>query len=410
MNLKVNITICLLLFACSFAYAQLDQYTYQRELKGITEQWHKLTLPDEVFSNVSPRLSDLRIFGITQNNDTIEAPYILQITADEISGAEIDFKILNVSRNGFGSFITLEVPANEIINRIALDFKQQNFDWNVTLEGSQDQQEWFTVAEDYRILSIKNELTNYQFTKVTFPDARYRFFRVFIPGNEKPELIAAKVSLLERTSGNFNNYDVTTLTTSENKQSRQTEIEVALKLPVPVSQVRINIKDTFDFYRPIALTWLADSIKIDRGWKHSYSTLYTGTLSSVEENEFKFDSKVIQKLKILIDNYNNRPLKVESVEVSGYVHELVVRFTEPARYFLVYGNTMTEKPHYDIELFADKVPANLTALDVGDEHQIAKRELSVTSPLFKNKAWLWAIMAVIILLLGGFTVKMLKQG
>jgi hypothetical protein len=29
-------------------------------------------------------------------------------------------------------------------------------------------------------------------------------------------------------------------------------------------------------------------------------------------------------------------------------------------------------------------------------------------PLFKNKAWLWAIMIIIILILGWFSVRMLK--
>ena len=38
-----------------------------------------------------------------------------------------------------------------------------------------------------------------------------------------------------------------------------------------------------------------------------------------------------------------------------------------------------------------------------------EKKASVTAPLFKNKAWLWAIMTLIILLLGWFSIKMIRQ-
>ena len=44
--------------------------------------------------------------------------------------------------------------------QIKLSFKQENFDWKVKLEGSNDNKVWFTVVTDYRILAIKNSNTD----------------------------------------------------------------------------------------------------------------------------------------------------------------------------------------------------------------------------------------------------------
>ncbi len=137
--------------------------------------------------------------------------------------------------------------------------------------------------------------------------------------------------------------------------------------------------------------------------------LTSGTLNSIEKNEFQFSSTTAQKLKIFIDNHDNRPLKINAIEVKGYISEVVARFTDQATYFLTYGNKNANNPNYDIERFTDKIPETLNPLDLGDELTIQKEEVMVTEPLFKNKTWLWTIMIVIILLLGWFSIKMIRK-
>ena len=76
----IRISCCLLLIAVySSSFGQMDDYNYKRELKGVDEQWHKVILPNEIFGKSSQNLTDIRIFGLPENNDTIEAPYLLQL-------------------------------------------------------------------------------------------------------------------------------------------------------------------------------------------------------------------------------------------------------------------------------------------------------------------------------------------
>ena len=406
----IRISCCLLLIAVySSSFGQMDDYNYKRELKGVDEQWHKIILPNEIFGKSSQNLTDIRIFGLTENNDTIEAPYLLQLTTEKTSSKQVAFKTINASHNYKGYYFTFEIPTKEPIDQIKLQFKQVNFDWQITLESSQDQNEWFTVVENYRILSIKNDLTDFQFSKLAFPSSKYRFFRLRISSPEKPELSVVSIAQNETTDGRFRNYPIKSIKTKENRQTKQTEIDIELKMPVRVSQIRIAIADTFDYYRPMTLKYMIDSFKTKQGWKYNYGTLSSGTLNSIEDNEFKFSSTTFQKLKFFINNQDNQTLNIDTIEVKGYIHELVTRFTNQATYFLTYGNTRAARPQYDIESFRKNIPETLTPLQLGDELTIERAAIPVILPLFKNKKWLWVIMTVIILLLGWFSVKMIRK-
>ena len=404
---KLKLTYLLLLF-CSTGYGQIKEYSYKRKLTGIKDQWHIVALPNEIFKRVSNDLSDMRVFGLTKSNDTLEAPYILKLASEKISEKEVSFNLINQSKVSNGYYFTFEVPVETSVNQINLDFKEQNFDWKLTLEGSQNQQQWFSIIEDYRILSIKNEQTDYQFTKVKFPYSKYRYFRLFINSTKSPELIKAKLSLNQINEGKFREYSINSVI-DEEKQNKQTIINIDLSSNVPVSKLTISVKNKYDYYRPVNITYLLDSFKTEKGWKYNYATLTSGTLSSIEKNEFKFNSIILKKLKIIIENQDNEPLQVDSFSVKGYIHEIVARFNTPGTYYLTYGNSKAEKPNYDIARFSDKIPKNLTALKLDDEQLIGKGTIKQTGPLFENKIWLWIIMALTIMVLGWFSLKMIEQ-
>lgn len=193
MKLKTKISAFLLLLVGSYSYGQMEQYNYKRELQGINNTWHKVVLPEEIFEKVTTNLSDIRIYGLTTKNDTIEASYLLQLKREKIISKKVNFKVINKSHNEKGYYFTFEVKSKEAINQLKLNFNQLNFDWRIALEGSQNQQEWFTIVDDYRILSIVNSETNYQFTKVNFPSSNYHYLRLLIKNDEKPTLSSAQI-------------------------------------------------------------------------------------------------------------------------------------------------------------------------------------------------------------------------
>ncbi|MFC6267381.1 DUF3999 family protein [Frigoriflavimonas asaccharolytica] len=399
----------ILILISSLCFGQMQDFKYKRELKGIANQWHTITIPNEMYGKISQDLSDIRIFGLKANKDTIEAAYILRKNDRTIIKNEIPFKIINQSFNNEGAFYTFEIPSIQTINDINLQFSNDNFDWKLNLEGSNDQTDWFKILANSRILSIKNGSTNFQFTKLLFPESKYKYYRIFIKTKEKVGLKSAKLVLNESNLGLYRDFKIQKQSIFENKKAKQTEINLELDVPVPVSLIKISANNNFDFYRPISIQYLSDSVKTEKAWIYNYETIGNGTLNSLDKNEFTLNTTTAKKLKIIIENNNNPILNISDIKVQGFTNQLDVRFVEDADYFLVYGNKNAEIPNFDIVNFADKIPENISTLTLGNEILIDKSATEITEPLFKNKLWLWIIMGVIIAMLGFFSLKMMKK-
>jgi len=408
MKVKTRFNTLIFLFICALSFAQLDTYDHKIELSGITDQWHSLIIPQEVYAVTSNNLSDIRIYGVT-SKDTLEAPYILKVASDKKLLKNIDFKLINSSNKKDNYFFTFEIPKIELINEILLDFKNENFDWMVVLEASQDQKDWFTILEDYRILSINNKQTDYKFTQLNISPSKYKYYRIAIQSDTKPELNKATIRLEEKIKLKYEDNSNFVIKSTEDDERNVTDIQIDLDQRYPVSKLKLNVTDTYDYYRPIRIQYASDSVKSEKGWRYHYQNLFNGTLNSIEENEFKFTSSLVQKLKITIQNHDNQPLKISGVKVKGLEKQLIARFTKNAAYYLAYGKENDRNPNYDITKSLAKIPKSITTLSFGSEQAIPKKQAETKNPLFENKFWLWAIMGVIILVLGAFTLKMMSK-
>jgi hypothetical protein len=411
MMLKLKIKIfALLMFGAVGLQAQTNPYRYKREVKGVNTTWHSLAIPNEVFKNAQSGLADLRIFGV-KGKDTIEVPYILEESADQVTDRETPFNIINQTSNANGFFYTFQASAAASINQIKLSFKEENFDWKVKLEGSNDNKEWFTVLNNYRILSIKNSNTDYQFTQLDFPTAKYSYFRLAIKANEQPQLNAVKILKTDTLKGVYKDIAYKSYQLLNDAKNKQTIIEVALASPTPLSYLKINTQSDFDFYRAFKIEYAIDSFKTDKGVQYNYVPLFDGTISSLETPEFNFTSTFVNRLKITIENNDNKPLRLNSIALKGPVYELIGRFDDATlNYALYYGNKEANAPVYELKNFENKIPMEIAPLSVGAEHINPAFTLEkVTTPLFENKFWLWGLIGIIIALLGFFSYKMLRN-
>lgn len=390
------------------SFGQIEDYRYKRDLSGITDQWHRIDIPNAVLSKLNRDFSDIRIFGFSPAGDTLEVPYLMSISTGEKVFKEVKFTLLNESHNANGYFYTFDVSTKEQVNQIELDFKQTNFDWTIKLEGSQNQQEWFTILDDYRILSINNELTNYKFSKLAFPDSKYRYYRLCVKSDEKPEFIKAHINLCRIVGAEYRDFSIESMDVKENKKQKQTIVDIDLGDAFPVGFVKVFVQNGFDFYRPLSIRYLTDSVKTDHGWRHNFTHITSDILTSFENSGIQVPNTVLKKMRLVIDNQNNQPLIIDSIVVKGFNHQLVARFQPETKFSIYYGNDNAFRPRYDIERFVDNIPENISIIEPGEE-VILFKEKALKKPLFVNEAWLWLVMVVIILALGWFTLSMMKK-
>jgi hypothetical protein len=408
-KLKISWIVLLCAIAVQLQ-AQTNGYKFKRAVTGISKTWHIAELPDELFAHAKPGFEDLRIFGI-KGKDTAEVPYLIKQRSDQVSRKEVPFAQINQSSGDNGYYYTFQSPGKDppVINQIRLDFRQENFDWKVLLEGSNDNSTWFTILKDYRILSIKNSNTDYQFTVVNFPDSKYQYFRISLKSQLKPDLVSAKIAKTDTIKGIYKEVKLRAMQVKNNRQTKESTIDLALNGLVPVSTVKLNIRSAFDFYRTFRIEYATDSFQTDKGMQYNYADLYTGTLTSLEQTEFDFPNTLAARLRIVIENNDNTPLQIGPVQLKGNTFDLIARFDDPTySYAMYYGNEKASAPSYEIGKFEDKIPDVLNPATIQKEETNPAFQSGTGKPLFENKIWLWALMTIIIIILGGFSYKMLK--
>ncbi|WP_338791314.1 hypothetical protein [Bernardetia sp. MNP-M8] len=428
------IFIFLSVFCCQTVFAQ-NNFLYKRELKGIQQsnqtEWYKINVPIQVIEKINTDFSDIRIFGVT-NSDTLEAPFLTRKIMQKSENQEVDFKIINSSKKENAYFFTLEkdntTRQEEATNLIKLDFENTNFDWRVKLEGSQNQNEWFEILNDYRIVSIQNEFTEYKFTRLIFPNSKYKYYRIKLSDksekqsqngfkNNEPKLNSASVFLQKTIEGNFEGLEISSKNIEVNKDKKQTIIDIELTHSVPIDFLSLEVKNDFDYYRNIQIKYLLDSTITEKGVIYNFVTLHTSTLSSIEKQNgsssfFINSNEKSKKYQIIIDNQDNQPLDIGQLEIKGYINQIFTRVSPSDKtisYFLMYGNERLQKPNYDIVRFQNTIPTDVTLLELDSEQKIPQKEVEKVTPLFENSLWLWVLMGTIILVLTVFTFKMMKK-
>jgi hypothetical protein len=235
------------------------------------------------------------------------------------------------------------------------------------------------------------------------------YYRLFVKSETKPELKTATIFNQIVTNGSYNTDKVLKTQTLENKTNKTTEMTIELEQPVSINSLKVNVENNLDYYRSVTIDYLADSVKTEKGWKYSYRNLTYGVLNSLEDNIFTFPNTITKTVRVTIYNYDNAPLNITHVAIKGNIYKLLFRVSEMGNYTLVYGNNDALKPIYDLNKFENTIPAEIKDLTLGKEQEIEKPEVENGTALFENQFWLWGTMGVIILLLGGFTLKMMRK-
>jgi len=398
--------IIFLFIVTQTAFSQDNQFLYKRKIMEIEKEgWYSIKLPDAIFDRLNDRFSNIRILRISEK-DTVEIPYILHTANDVVTHESVDLNIINKSNKGNIQYFTLALHEAQKVNSLDVIFKQKNFNALIKIEGSHDQQVWFEIADRQRILSIQNEFVDYSFSSVNFSTSAYKYLRITTTPDVPLDI--EKISLKNQSiSKGVENKITSKWKVIEDKNTRQTIVNVLLDHYVPVSKLNLDISHDDDFYRDFSIDYVTDSSLSPKGWIKFYSTISENYVTSINPNTFVFPQVVGKAFRLVIHNHDNRPLKFNAVEFIGPQVMLKAKLQHGDNY-LFYGNPTLGSPSYDLSHFNKSIPDSMPMLSIGIEERVAA-SIEKTNALFDSKVWLWGIMAVLIIVLGFFTLRMMKN-
>jgi hypothetical protein len=403
---KINLILGLLL-SQQVLYAQ--QFKQKRALGNLSQGWYSVQLPPELSGSLTPQMGDLRIWAVT-TTDTLEAPYYLQEQTPRFKYQEVNFDLLNTSRQGTTYYYTYKLPAGSTVNQIKLNTPQTNFSWKVTVEGSQTQEQWFTLVEGARLLGISNKMAQYKLTDLALPLTDYRYIRLSIqPQDEptsEPKLQSASLTKLDTIDGASEL--IPSKLVKHVNQNKQSEWYISLNNLVTINRLKLSIAEDFEYQRPITISTLKDSIRTSRGLKARFEPVYNGYISSLEEANFSVNSERVQHLKIVVQNYDNTPLTLREVVAISFPYKLLFRVDRPGNYSVYYENPEVYTPTYDIAGFINKIePATIMPIQLAEAEAIQNTTASVKQE--ESKWWLYLVLAIGSCLLAYFAYSLLKE-
>ena len=268
--------------------------------------------------------------------------------------------------------------------------------------------------ENYRILSIQNSKTDYNFQLLAFEKTNYKFYRIFIPSKETPILQRASMQEKFTPKIEFNKLLINNIKQTNSTKDKNSVITFSLPYKIPIYSLILNIEKNDAFSRPIEIKYLVDSVKTEKGWVKNYETFYYGKIIyyGAKDLDFSFSNNDViwaKDFQIIIENQDNAPITVKSVNAVSPKYFIYFKPKNEENYFLFYGNKKSSLPEYDLKLIEDKV-FKLSKADasLSDEEKLPKKEKPTKEPLFKDKGWLGGVMILIICILGFFSHRMLS--
>jgi hypothetical protein len=294
------------------------------------------------------------------------------------------------------------------LNEINLSFAEKNFDLRVTLEGSMEQKEWFSLLKDYRITGIKNNKTDFQFTTLITNFSSYKYYRLSYAATKDPVVIKAQYDIsMNQNEGAWWEIKGPIEKIENLKKEKQTSWMVVLPEPLPVSLIQFYIKDSIDFIRSVriqATPWPENNTATD---EERLVNITSGTLNSFDKQQISFEELIATRLKIIISNNDNLPLTIDSIILKSSKKLVITRIPEAVEYIMLYGNKEMPAPQYDLaEVLSKMILPDFGKITVGTEEQNLPEK---PKSWWESNAWLYALMGLIVIMLGGFTIKMMKK-
>ena len=410
---SINISLLIILFflATATTFAQADGYLYKRKLnKTEKENFYSIPLLPEIIARCKSDLNDIRIYNFT-GKDTSEIPYLLEWQGIKYEEKVIPFVRINGSYNEkCCSYLTFKFNKKQIINRIKLEIPDANFDKWVKIEGSSDNKNWFTIKEHLRIVRFQNMNEHFEYTTLDFPGTEYTYYRLKFDddGSNRITVPNAYVYESKETPGSYSELKIKSSKQTENKKEKTSELVVEFPYNYRIDHISVKSNTIKNFYRNINLYRSGGVIHTPKGNKENWYIINTSIFSSIENNAINCNNEQIQRLKIEIINYDDEPVEISEIKAFAENCHLIANLPVSDNIYLSYGKANDNAPTYDLIHFKEKIPATISETNYGTE-EVSMPPKATKNTLIKNKNWLWVAMSSIILLIGFFSLKMLKK-
>lgn len=361
-------------------------------------------LPAATYARLARDFADLRIVRA----DGEEVPRLVRKRVEqrrERITRHFAAELLSFEQLPDGAAEILVKARKETVTRphvLTIETPLRNFEKDVTVLGSDDRQTWRELAAAEPIVDY-SRFVDLRRTAVSFGPAVMTYFKVLVSrvsrSRQSPLTRIVRetrggepVSEIEKTSFRRSDFRIDRVTLGEYRHVVSKREPVMRTYPgsivsierdgnakttrvtvdaggVPVTEFRLAIADE-NFSRPVVVQ--ARRRDRDDAWRRvgggTLRSIRLGTYSEEELTITTADENRAPTYRLVIDDGDSPPLRIEDVTLRGPVYDVVFLRDASSAYRLVYGGGETEAPDYDIApVVAQASAADMASYGVGAE-------------------------------------------
>jgi len=398
--------------------APLSRWQFFQEVKLPEDipagcKWVDFVLQPSVFDGARGDLADLRLYDATGK----EIPYALRVLCPEDRQQPIparEFNRLTDRPEEHEVSLELEVPDPEH-NMVRLNLGGVDFRRQVTVEGSDDRQQWRVLARSF-VMRFNIDGQFVEKKTVSYPPSRLRYLRVRVQRDQYDEddtpglaLGTVEVLHLVKLPGEIVMWDTSLDQREPIRHHRGPASAWIIDLGgknIPCQLLELTIDDR-EFVRDYEVqTWNP------RPYGEQFATFHAGTMhrkagQAVAPVVVEFSVLPAERLRLVVIDHGNPPLKLQRVRYGAPARQVVFAWSkdlaQPLR--LYYGNPQADAPYYD---FARNLPTDLEPTPA--RAALAQREdnpdyVPPQLPLTERLPWLiYVVLGSVSVLLAGLIV------
>lgn len=365
--------------------------------------FYNILLTPEITGSLKEDLSDIRLYDA----DGHEVPYLLR--SEQPKAPQQLFRGYTLLQNktipGCCTELILQNADKNKINNISLIIRNSDVRKTARLSGSDDNQNWYNIKDNYYLESIYNNNETSEVKILNFPLSNYEYYRLTIDDSLNAPLKIVKAGYYDV---HYEDGKYLSLPTAAVQQKDSSDKNSYIRLAFPSSQVIDKIK--FDLAGP---QYYLRNVRVgqmqeDKGKKY-FSSLQSTYFKSNQDNVIFFDRLKAEELYLVIENKDNPPLRVNDAKGFQLTHYLTAGLEKGKKYYLRFDAPEAGMPQYDLEYFRDSIESTMKMLEPTGLRIIGQKASVARDDFFKSTLWIWGALALIVVLLGYMSVKMLKE-
>jgi len=401
--------VCLSTLAIINCNAQ--KFEWQASVETVnSDGFHKIVIAPEIVSKLKISFEDIRLFDADNN----EIPYIFESEKPvEYNDYFVEYKIIEKTEQTAWPYYTRLVihnPTKTEISNIQLIIRNSDVSKSLKLNGSDDKKSWYSIKDGYRFHSMYSDETTSVIKIIDFPVSNYEYYEVLIDDWKNNPLNIMKAGYFNTSieKGKYTNTSKPEISQLELKEEKQSLVKIVFPEKTRLNKITFKVEGP-DFYYREANLQVRDSVLNKRQqYEFNFSSVASIILSSNNLNTWYFDNLYTNVIYLRINNFDDAPLKIQSVEAGQLNRYMICKLEKSKNYTIKFGNQDLEAASYDLKYFKEKIPKSIPLLKTL-EIKTLNNEANKQDGYKLDKKFIWAAILIVAIFLVYMISKMLKD-